>query len=323
MKKLFLLFIPLFIFLSSCKKEYAVERSIIIEAPQGVVWQQIKYFKNWSYWSPWYSKDSTMKWTFSGTDGDLESAYAWTSEESGSGEMVNTGITEGEELIYHTHFLEPFESESDGYVKLTPVDGGTEVTWGFSGQIKGIASLFLNMDKMVGPDFELGLSLLKKHAEKEAMKAPEMKVEIIDYPAHYFAAIRAEIDITGIETFFGTNMDKLMNLGIQMEEGYPSGLYYSWDMENMKSDLAVAIPIAEGTIAPEGTKIIVLPASKALLINYYGAYENIGTAHELMETYLLANDLEYIGPAIEEYVSSSENENDPNKRLTKLIYPIK
>lgn len=323
MKKIILLIIPVLFLLSSCKEEYAVERSIVIDAPQEVVWQQVKYFKNWMYWSPWYAKDSTMVWSFSGTDGDVESAYAWSSEESGSGEMSNTGMTEGEELLYHTHFLEPWESETDGYVRLSSVDGGTEVKWGFSGEVKGIASLFLNMDKMVGPDFEAGLALLKTHAEKEAAKAPKLEVELIDYPEHHFVAVREQIDITGIETFFANNFGKIMESGVQMEGGFPSGLYYTWDMENMQTDMAAAIPVAKGTVAPEGTRLIQVPQGKALLINYYGAYENIGSAHELMETYLVANELEYLGPAIEEYVTDPMTESDPNKWLTKVIYPIK
>lgn len=322
MKKIILLLIPVFFLLSSCKKEYAVERSIIIDAPQDVVWQQVKYFKNWSAWSPWYAKDSTMTWTFSGTDGELESAYAWASEESGSGEMTNTGITEGEELLYHTHFLEPWESESDGYVRVSTVDGKTVVKWGFSGEVKGIASLFLNMDKMVGPDFEAGLALLKTQAEKEAKKVPKMSVTLIDFTEHHYVAIREEIDITGIETFFGTNFGKIMESGVTIL-GSPTGLYYTWDMENMRSDLAAAIPVAKGTVAPSGTKIIIVPAGKALLIDYYGPYENVGTAHELMETYLLSNNLEFAGPAIEEYVTDPDTESNPSKWLTKVIYPIK
>jgi hypothetical protein len=114
MKKILLLLVPILFILSSCKKGYAVEKSIIINAPQKVVWKQVKYFKNWVNWSPWYAKDSTMNWTFSGIDGELESSCAWTSQESGAGEIRNTGITACEEMIYHTHFIEPWESETDG-----------------------------------------------------------------------------------------------------------------------------------------------------------------------------------------------------------------
>lgn len=323
MKKLLLISLPVLFFFSSCKKNYEVERSIVIDAPAELVWDQVKYFENWQYWSPWYAKDSTMIWSFSGTDGEVESGYSWTSENSGSGEMYMTGLVEEEEMMYHTHFLEPWESESDGYVRVASTEAGTEVKWGFFGEIKGIASLFVNMDKMVGPDFEDGLKLLKEHTESIEIEEPSMQVELIDMPEKRYVAIREEIDITGIETFFATNYAKIMEAGVQMAGGMPSGLYYSWDMENMRTDIAAAIPVADGTTAPEGTELIEIPASKALFVDYYGDYSDMEPAHELIEKYMIENELEYVGPAIEEYVTDPGQEPNPALWNTKIYYPIK
>lgn len=323
MKKLIVLILPFFLLMMSCKEEYHVERSITIDAPKDVVWQQIKYFNNWKNWSPWYAADSTMEWTFDGVDGELESSYSWTGENSGSGTMTNTGITEGEELKYHVHFMEPWESETDGYLKLTETEDGTQVTWGFEGVLKGISSLFVNMDEMVGPDFEKGLGLLKEQAESQAIEAPSLSIQEIDYPGKTFVAIREEIDITGITSFYADNYGTIMASGVQMENGFPSGLYYTWDYENMQTDLAAAIPVADGTLAPEGMEIITIPASKALLIDYYGDYEGIGSGHEMLEAYMVQNEFEFKAPAIEEYVTDPMEEPDPNKWLTKIIYLVK
>lgn len=324
MKKILGFLILSLLFLSACKSDYVVERNIVIDAPQEIVWEQVKYFKNWQNWSPWYAKDSTMAWTFEGVDGNVESSYAWTSEESGSGFMQNTGLTEGEELLYHTHFFEPWESENDGYVKLSKTeDGKIEVKWGFSGTNKGIASLFLNMDNLVGPDFEIGLKLLKKHVEKLAAAQPKLKVEEISFEKQTYIAVREKIDVPNIQNFYATNFNKIMETGIEMNGGFPSGIFYTWDMENMQSDMAAAIPVAENTNVPEGLQIIELSASKALLVNFYGDYESIGIAHELLETYMIDNNVEFVGPAIEEYVTDPLTENDPNKWLTKVIYLVK
>lgn len=321
MKNLLYLCLPLFLF-TACKKDYAVERSIIINASDELVWTQVKYFKNWRNWSPWYASDSTMTMKYVGIDGELESSYSWVGEESGSGEITNTGVTEGEEIMYHTHFFEPWDSESDGYIRLAVVEGGTEVTWGFTGQIKGIASLFMDMDEMVGPDFEAGLDLLKNYVENEALKPPKLLVESVDLPATYYITIREELEITGLQTFFATSYEKLLETGIEMA-GFPSALYYTWDLENMLTDVAAAIPVAEGTSVPEGINSFTIPATKALLVNYYGDYEGIGKAHELLETYMNAEEIEYLGPAIEIYVTDPMTEQDPNKWLTKVIYPVK
>jgi effector-binding domain-containing protein len=323
MKKILFLIIPALLVFSSCKKDYAVERSIVIDAPTDVVWQQVKYFENWQHWSPWYAKDSTMEWMLSGTDGEIESGYSWTSENSGAGEMNMTSLIEGEEVKYHTHFLDPFESESDGYVQVAEIEGGTEVKWGFHGQLKGIAALFMNMDKMVGPDFEEGLELLKSHAENIPAEAPSMQVKEIDMTEKHYVAIREETDITEIQSFYANNYMKIMESGVTMEGGMPSGLYFTWDMENMRTDLAAAIPVVSGTKAPEGTTIITIPESKAVMVDYYGAYEGLAEVHGLIEGYLIANELEYVGPAIEEYITDPEAESDPRKWNTKVTYPIK
>ncbi|MCB9255698.1 MAG: GyrI-like domain-containing protein [Chitinophagales bacterium] len=323
MKKIIIPILLSLILLSSCKKDYQVERSILIDAPKDLVWEQIKYFHNWQSWSPWYAKDSTMIWTFEGNDGDLESSYSWTSEDSGSGSMLNTGVVEGEELLYQVQFFKPFKSQSDGYLKLKDVNGSTEVVWGFTGTNKGIFALFFNMDKMVGPDFEAGLELLKQHCLELEDTKVEMAVEVINLEEQDYIAIRENIDISGIQNFFARNFGAIMETGIEMQGGYPSGFYYTWDVENMQSDMAAAIPIAKASDVPEGFSRITIPGGKALLINYYGDYNEIGPAHELMESYMLENNLEYIGPAIEEYVSDPMEESNPSKWLTRVIYPVK
>ncbi len=309
---------------SSCKKVYTVEREITIDAPQELVWEQVKFFKNWNNWSPWFDADSTMEFTYSGEDGNVESSYSWTSQESGSGNITNTGLTLGEEIIYQTQFIEPWESESEGFINLSETtDGKILVKWGFSGVNKGITSLFLNMDNLVGPDFEKGLELLKTYTEKLAAEQPKESVQNINFEGKTFVAVRELIDIASIQNFYATNFEKIMSDIIKMEGGFPSGIYYTWDMEEMQSDMAAAIPVAKGTIAPEGTSLIKLPAGKAILYNYYGDYKNIGTAHELMNTYIAANDLDYIGPAIEEYVTDPLEGSDPNEWLTRVIYLVK
>lgn len=323
MKKLLLLILPLILFLSACKKDYDVSRSIIIAAPVEVVWQEVKYFKNWEKWSPWYAKDSLMELTYMGEDGNIESSYSWKSEELGSGEIKNVGMTENEEFLYHTHFLEPWESESDGYITLKQVEGGTEVTWGFKGVIKGISSLFINLDKMVGPDFEAGLASLKLVAEEMASKEVPLEVKTFMFPGQDYLAIRSQIDITSMEAFYAENFALLLETGLATKESHPTNLYYTWDMENMKTDMAIALPVAKGIVAPEGMSIISLPPSKSIYVDFYGPYEETAKAHETMEVFMVENNLTFVGPAIEEYIVGPEEEKDPAKWFTKVIYILK
>ena len=67
-------------------------------------------------------------------------------------------------------FLKPFEATSDTVFTTAPDGPGTRVTWTMSGQnnFMGKAmSLFMDMDKMIGKDFEKGLASLKEVVEKK------------------------------------------------------------------------------------------------------------------------------------------------------------
>lgn len=323
MKKLIVLMAPLLL-LVACKKDYSVSRSVVIDAPNSVVWQQIEKFENWKNWSPWYAKDTTMVWTFEGEDGAIGSSYSWASEHSGSGTMKSTGIVKGEKMEYHTHFYEPWESETDGYLELEEVDGGTQVTWAFTGEMKFPMSLFFNMDKMVGPDFEYGLDLLKQQAENSKGMKALYDIKEIDFEGMNGLAIRDDITFDDMGDFFARSYGAIMATGVEVSGGYPSGLYYTWDEENSISNMAAIIPTAaKPDKIAEGMEYIELQPGKALAIDYYGDYPGSENAHRAINAHMEANQIEYLGPAIEIYVTDPETEPDASKWLTQIIYPVK
>lgn len=163
-------------------KKYHVERDVIINAPKPLVFQHIKYWDNWHAWSPWAERDTIMTYSIKGTDGEEGSVYSWVGDPkiTGTGEMVNTGIIKNEEINYRLHFFEPMEDVSDGYLRLSEVDEGTRVVWAFYGTNPfpwNVVMLFMSLEKMVGPDFEHGLAMLKEICENEAAEAHQGSVQ--------------------------------------------------------------------------------------------------------------------------------------------------
>jgi len=151
-------------------KNYEVSRSITINKPLSEVFTYLKYLKNQDNWSPWAERDPNMKKTFIGTDGEVGCISAWESDHKqvGSGEQEIISITEDKEITAQLRFLKPFKSQSDAYTRVVEANGGTKVTWGFSGKNKfpvSIMMLFMNMEKAVGSDFEQGLAKLKSILE--------------------------------------------------------------------------------------------------------------------------------------------------------------
>jgi len=153
-------------------KGYEVNRSIIINKGLHDTFQYLKYIKNQDHWSPWKKKDPKMIQTYEGVDGEVGFVAKWLgNKEVGEGEQEILSIIENESIDTQLRFLKPWKSESIGHLLVDKVDeASTIVTWGFTGKNKfpmSIFMLFMNMDKVVGKDFEEGLASLKQVLEQK------------------------------------------------------------------------------------------------------------------------------------------------------------
>ncbi|MDC0745857.1 SRPBCC family protein [Polyangium mundeleinium] len=153
---------------------YQVERHATIAAPVDLVFNRVKDFRTWEAWSPWAKLDPNMKTTFGGTQGEVGAVYEWEgNDDVGAGRMTIAAIKPNERLDIKLEFLKPFASKTDNGFKVEAAGNDTKITWFMSGEndfIGKMFCLFMDMDAMIGKDFENGLGNLKKVAE-EAAKA--------------------------------------------------------------------------------------------------------------------------------------------------------
>ena len=100
------------------KKDYAVEREIIINKPKQEIFDYIRFLKNQDNYSKWAMMDPSMKKTYTGTDGTVGFISAWDSnnKDVGKGEQEITKITEGFRIEFKLRFKLPFEAEDDAYM---------------------------------------------------------------------------------------------------------------------------------------------------------------------------------------------------------------
>ncbi len=167
-----LIAIPLVIALF-VKKDYAVERSVVINKPKQEVFEYIKFIKNQDNFSKWNMTDPDSKKSYSGTDGTVGFIYSWDSKNKnvGVGEQEIVKITDGERVDMKLRFKVPFEAQDDAYMITENVDSNsTKVSWGFTGAFHypmNILNLVMDMDKQVGGDLEVGLNNLKSVLEKK------------------------------------------------------------------------------------------------------------------------------------------------------------
>jgi Polyketide cyclase / dehydrase and lipid transport len=148
---------------------YAVTRSTTVAVPAAVVFAQVNDFHKWDAWSPWAKLDPAMKQTFEGPEAGVGAIYSWAGDSKvGEGRMTITQSTPHELIGIKLEFLKPMASTCATEFTLKPAGDQTAVTWNMAGTNNFIGKafcLFMNMDKMVGGDFEKGLAQLKSVAE--------------------------------------------------------------------------------------------------------------------------------------------------------------
>jgi len=162
-------------FVASRPSTFEIKRSVLINAPPDVVYAQVASFKSWNAWSPWDAMDPAMKRSYTGAEAGVGAQYAWEgNDQVGTGEMKITDAKPGEHLGLDLHFITPFEATNRTDFDFLKTAEGTSVTWLMSGKNNfgaRAATLFMDMDKMVGGDFEKGLAGLKIASEKAATEA--------------------------------------------------------------------------------------------------------------------------------------------------------
>ena len=96
----------------------------------------------------------------------LEFSY----DEAGEGKMTITGAEAPSNVTVRVEFIRPFEATNTAKFTFVPAPGGTKVTWAMEGENGFIGKAFgmlMDMDKMVGADFEKGLGAMKQIVESK------------------------------------------------------------------------------------------------------------------------------------------------------------
>ncbi len=149
---------------------FRMERRIRIAAPPATVYALIQDFRNWRAWSPWEDLDPELKRDYSGAASGVGAVYGWEgNNRAGTGRMEIVQAEAPSRVKIDLQFLKPFPARNVAEFTIQPADGGSEATWAMYGPntLMGKAmSLFMSMDKMLGPSFETGLARMKAAAEK-------------------------------------------------------------------------------------------------------------------------------------------------------------
>ncbi len=153
---------------------FSVQRATTVKAPPEAIFPLINDFHQWRTWSPYETKDPAMKRSFSGAASGKGAVYGWEGNKNvGSGRMEVLDTSMPSKIVIKLDFFTPFEGHNTAEFTMLPQDdvtnAATNVTWLMHGPapfMSKLMQIFINLDNMIGRDFEVGLANLKRLTEE-------------------------------------------------------------------------------------------------------------------------------------------------------------
>jgi hypothetical protein len=153
---------------------FSIRRATMVNALPEKIFPLINDFHQWGSWSPYEHKDPAMKRSYSGAESGKGAVYAWDGNKHvGSGRMEILDVSAPTKIVIKLDFFTPFEGHNTAEFTMLPqgdaTNLATNVTWLMHGPVSFMAKIMhvlINIDRMVGKDFEIGLANLKRLTEK-------------------------------------------------------------------------------------------------------------------------------------------------------------
>lgn len=302
-----------------------IEKSIEINAPAELVFEQFNTLQNWEKWSPWVKMDPQSKREYFGAGSGVGSGYSWKGEKTGEGKLTITESNPYTSIV--TELDMRGEKVYPGF-NFEESDGKTKVTWYFDSDA-GLNPFGRYMNLMIkgmlGQQFEQGLNDVKQIVE--SLPVPEegepIVIEEVKTDSVYYLSIR---DTANIETIgmklgqgYGLIQQEIAKQKLQMT-GAPFAIYYS-DSET-EFDMDIALPVNKPGKDSGKIKAGLLKGGRHIVAHYFGAYEGTPVAHRAIVSFIQRNGLQSSGPPREHYITDPMAEPDTSKWQTDVYYPV-
>ena len=151
---------------------FRVQRSRKIQAPPETIFALLQDFRQWPAWSPYEKLDPAMSREYSGAPSGAGAVYQWAgNRKAGAGRAEIIDARAPQRVVIKLDFLKPFEGHHTAEFALAAQGDATTVTWAMYGPqpyLCKLMSLFVNMDRMIGKEFEAGLANLESTAARRS-----------------------------------------------------------------------------------------------------------------------------------------------------------
>lgn len=156
-------------FVATRPSDFRIVRSITMASPPAEAFGRVNDLHRWESWSPWAKLDPQMKVTYEGPPQGVGASHAWLGNKKvGQGRMTILESEADRRIVLKLEFIKPFTATNTTEFTFEPKGSQTLVTWAMTGRnnfVMKAFGLFMNMDKMIGRDFEKGLAAIKAEVE--------------------------------------------------------------------------------------------------------------------------------------------------------------
>ncbi len=149
--------------------EYLISREVIIDKTAESIYPYINNSKMMNTWAPWPEIDPQLEMKYSGPEFGVGATSSWDSPgKMGAGSAIVIESLTNQMVRTQLEYTRPFPMKQIAEISISPMGTQSKVKWSVRGQnlfVQRVVCLVMNMDKMVGGSFEVGLSKLKSIVE--------------------------------------------------------------------------------------------------------------------------------------------------------------
>lgn len=319
--------IALLLYLASLDGNYHVDRSLVINAPVGDVYNTVVDFKTWPSWSPWLLHEPQTEIVYSDNYQQPGGYYTWDGKLVGSGKLIHEQLNTNKSIQQRIEFIRPFKSINQVSWTFREIDNNTEVHWIMQGKMPFLFRFMTKMTvSMIGRDYDLGLHLLNGFMDKNNSH-PRIKFygkESLQPFSYVYKPFKGHLNemVTFMQASFPDLVESVDKLGIT--QGKPVTIYHKMDGTKLYFECEVAVPV--NNQAPvQDLSIKSFHGGTYYKIECLGDYQFLELAwyKAISHIKMLKLKIDKSRPYLDVYENNPDEVSHKNEIRTSLYVPIK
>lgn len=312
--------------------QYEVERTVTVEAPKSLIYDQIADFNNWENWNAFQKQEDVIV-TQSQQSAGVDAFYTFE-DDNGTGKVTITRLEPNSTVemeVFYKHSLGT--STSKVVYQLVEVENGTQVTVSTTGD-QGLADKAVaaitgsDIEAELGNLHEQSLATINTYVTNSMDEYSISPDGLIDYGGGYYLYMSSS-----------TRMDNLARLQSQMMRqirsymdannidsyGSPMVIYEKFDDNRENVIFSAGIPVKDRVITAVNSTILCgyQEPGKAVKVTLKGAFKYLDEAWQIGDGFITVNGLERSEqPPFEFYKTDSYKTPNPANYITEVYLPV-